>query len=261
MPEIRPAFDDADAYERYMGLWSRAIGEKFLAWIAPASNASWLDIGCGTGAFSQLIAEHCAPKSLSGIDPSPAQIEFARARLPKADLRVGDSLALPFGDAEFDSVASALVLHFIPDRGKAFAEMKRVARSGGMVAGYTWERSATSDFAPYAPMLRGLAAIEVEPMRSPTVPEQQGEGLRKAAEAAGLANTATTHIEATQSFPDFDEYWNVQTLTVSPVGKTIAKLDDMQRARLREVMRTLVPTASDGSISYSARAVAFMARA
>lgn len=259
MPEIRPAFDDAEAYDRYMGRWSKAIGEKFLAWIAPPVNAGWLDIGCGTGAFSQLIAEHCAPRSLSGIDPSPAQIEAARVKLPNAVLRVGDSLALPFGDGEFDIVASALVLHFIPDRARAFAEMKRVVRPGGMVAAYTWERSATSDFAPYAPMLRGLVAIGVEPMRSPTVPEQQVEGLRKTAEAAGFADTKLTHIEATQSFQDFEEFWNVQTLTVSPVGKTIAKLEDTQRARLRETMQSLVPIAGDGSIRYSARAVAFMA--
>jgi len=261
MPEIRPAFDDADAYERYMGRWSKAVGEKFLAWLAPPANARWLDIGCGTGAFSQLIAERCAPTSLSGIDPSPAQIAAARTKLPNADLRVGDSLALPFGDGECDIVASALVLHFIPDRAKAFAEMKRVVSPGGVVAAYTWERSGTSDFAPYAPMLRGLNAIGVEPMRSPTVPEQQVEGLRRTAEAAGLANTAVTHIEATQRFQDFDEFWNVQTLTVSPVGKTIAKLDDTQCARLRETMKNLVPIAGDGSISYSARAVAFMANA
>jgi hypothetical protein len=137
--------------------------------------------------------------------------------------------------------------------------MKRVGKPGGMVAGYTWERSEMSDFAPYAAMLRGLAAIGVEPMRSPTVPEQQAEELCRTAEAAGLANTATTHIEATQTFEDFEEYWKVQTLPVSPVGKTIAKLDDMQRARLRETMRTLVPIAKDGSISYSARAIAFKA--
>lgn len=260
MPEIRPAFDDADAYERYMGRWSRAIGEKFLTWLSPPRDARWLDIGCGTGAFSQLIAEHCAPKSLSGIDPSSAQIASARGKLPDADLREADSMALPFGDGEFDVVASALVLHFIPDRGRAFAEMTRVARPGGVVAAYTWERSAASDFAPYAAMLRGLHAIGVEPMRSPTVPEQQLGGLRKCAEAAGLTEIAVTQIEAAQRFVNFDEYWEVQTLTVSPVGKTVAKLDDAQRARLRETMRSLVPIAADGSISYPARAVAFKAR-
>jgi len=261
VPEIRPAFDDADAYERYMGRWSRAVGEKFLAWLAPPKDARWLDIGCGTGAFSRLIAERCAPKSLSGIDPSAAQIEFARGKLPDADLRVADSMALPFGDAAFDVVASALVLHFIPDRGKAFAEMKRVARRGGVVTAYTWERSATTDFAPYAALLRGFAALGIEAMRSPTVPEQQLDGLRAGAAAAGLTDIAVTQIEATQGFKNFDEYWQVQTLTVSPVGKTVAKLDEAQRARLCETMRGIVPIAGDGSISYPARAVAFKARA
>jgi SAM-dependent methyltransferase len=261
MPEIRPAFDDADAYERYMGRWSRAIGEKFLAWLAPPKDARWLDIGCGTGAFSELIAQHCAPKSLSGIDPSPQQIAFASARLPKADMRVADSMALPFGDAEFDVVASALVLHFIPDRGKALAEMKRVARPGAIIAAYTWERSHTDDYAPYARMLRGFEAFGVEATRSPTVPEAQMQGLRATAEAAGLNDIVTTQIEASQTFQNFDDYWEVQTLTVSPLGKAAAKLDDSQRARLRDAMRGLVPVASDGSITYLARAVAFRAKA
>src|SRR3954468_22343927 len=245
MPEIRPAFDDADAYERYMGRWSRAIGEKFLAWLSPPKDARWLDVGCGTGAFSELIAQHCAPKSLSGIDPSPQQIAFAQARLPQADMRVADSMALPFGDAAFDVVASALVLHFIPDRGRAFAEMKRVARPGATIAAYTLVRARDEDHAPYARMLRSFEAIGVEATRSPTVPEQQLQGLRASAEAAGLSDIVTTQIEAAQSFHDFDAYWEVQTLTVSPLGKAAAKLDDTQRARLRETMRGLLPIASD----------------
>jgi ABC-type transporter MlaC component len=71
----------------------------------------------------------------------------------------------------------------------------------------------------------------------------------------------TTQIEAAQSFRNFDEYWDVQTLTVSALGKAAAKLDEAQRARLRETMRGLLPIASDDSITYSARAVALKARA
>lgn len=260
MPEIRIAFDDANAYERYMGRWSRAIGEKFLAWVAPPQNARWLDVGCGTGAFSELIVQHCTPKSVSGIDPSAAQIDYARGKLTNADLRVADSMALPFGNGEFDIVTSALVLHFIPDRAKALAETKRVACAGGLVTGYTWERTPTADFAPYAPMMRGIAAIGVEPMRSPTVPEANTDGLQTAVETAGFDDIAVTRIEATQSFRDFDDYWHIQTLPLSPAGKSVAKLDDAQRARLRDVLRAALPIAQDGSISYPARAVAFKAR-
>ena len=171
MAEVKVIFDAADDYERFMGRWSRAIGEKFLTWLDPPNGARWLDAGCGTGAFSELILRRCAPKSLIGIDPAPAQIEYARKQFPKLDFRVGDAMDMPFADNEFDVVASALVIHFIPDRGKAFAEMKRVARPGGVIAGYTWERTATTDFAPYAPMFRGVESIGAETMRSPLVPE------------------------------------------------------------------------------------------
>ena len=261
MPEIRIAFDDAEAYERYMGRWSRAIGEKFLAWLAPPQEARWLDIGCGTGAFSTLIAERCAPKSLSGVDPSAAQVDYARAKLPGADLRVADSMALPFDDGHFDVIGSALVLHFIPDRGKAFAEMKRVARDGGIVSAYTWERTPSEDRAPYAGMLHGIQAIGVEPMRSPTVPEANPDGLRAAAEAAGLRDVEVTQIEASLGYRDFGEYWQIQTIPLSPVGRTVATLDDAQRERLRDVLRSTLPIAQDGSITHSVRAVAFKARA
>lgn len=260
MREIRVAFDDANAYERYMGRWSRAVGERFLAWLAPPENARWLDVGCGTGAFSQLILARCKVKSLSGIDPSQAQIDHARAKLPNADLRVGNSMAMPFNSNEFDVVNSALVLHFIPDRGKAFAEMKRVSRLGGLVAGYTWARTASADFAPYEPMLRSLLKIGVEPMRSPTVPEQTADGLRITAEAAGLTGVEVIQVEATQTFRDFEHFWDEQTLPVSPVGKTVAKLNQAQTAQLRDTLQTTLPIAADGSITYPAQAIAFKGR-
>jgi ubiquinone/menaquinone biosynthesis C-methylase UbiE len=135
-------------------------------------------------------------------------------------------MSLPHGDGEFDVVASALVLHFIPDRARAFAEMKRVTMPGGLVTGYTWERTATLDFAPYAPMMRAIRSLGVEPMQSPTVPEQSPEGLRASVQAAGLTSIEVSRIEASQTFRDFDDYWEIQTLTISPAGKTVAQLDE-----------------------------------
>ena len=171
MAEVKIAFDAADDYERFMGRWSRAVGEKFLAWLDPPANARWLDVGCGTGAFSELILRNCAPHAIAGVDPSPEQIDYVRNLLPGHTFKVADSAAMPFGDNEFDVVGSALVIHFIPDRGKAFADMKRVLKPGGLVGGYTWKRTATTDFAAYAPMLEGVARIGGEPLRSPVVPE------------------------------------------------------------------------------------------
>ena len=77
-PQIR--YDDGAAYERMMGTWSRIAGEIFLDWLAPPPGLRWIDIGCGSGAFTELLMERCAPAEVQGIDPSEAQLSFARAR-------------------------------------------------------------------------------------------------------------------------------------------------------------------------------------
>jgi SAM-dependent methyltransferase len=256
MAEVKITFDAAEDYERYMGRWSRAIGEKFLRWLDAPKAARWLDVGCGTGAFSELILRRCAPASLNGIDPSPEQIEYARNALPGPRFEVGDSMALRFGESEFDVVASALVIHFIADRAKAFAEMHRVLRPGGLAGGYTWKRNAAANFAPYAPMLRAAVQVGGEPLASPLVPEGSPEGMRATLAAAGFTDIAVTEIEVTRTFATFDEYWDIQAMPFSPSGKTMAKLTDAQRAKLRDVMREMLPAGADGRVTYAATALA-----
>src|SRR6185437_14140111 len=200
MPDTNVRFNDAEGYERFMGAWSRAIGEKFLDWVAPPQHARWLDVGCGTGAFSEVVLAKCAPSALTGVDPSPAQVEHARKTIPRADFRVADALSLPFGAGEFDVDDSALVLHFLPDRRKAFGEMHRVAKPGGIVAGYTWNRTSTETFAPYAPVARAFKSIGLVPTLSPLVPEASPDGLRATLDATGLRDADITYIEVTRSF-------------------------------------------------------------
>ena len=138
------SFDDSAAYERFVGTWGRAAGSMFLQWLDPPKSADWLDVGCGTGLFTELIVRSCAPASVIGIDPAPTQINYA-SRKPiaaHASFRTGDAEALPLRDATFDIVASALVINFIPDRPRALSEMSRVARPGGLVGGYSWDFEA-----------------------------------------------------------------------------------------------------------------------
>ena len=259
MAEIKLTFDAADDYERFMGRWSRAIGEQFLRWLDAPRNARWLDVGCGTGAFSELIARQCAPASLTGIDPSPQQIAYVQKLLPQHAFHVADAAALPFGDHQFDVVASALVIHFIPDRAKAFAEMKRVLAPGGRVGGYTWKRTQAQDFAAYAPMLVGAERVGGMALRSPVVPEGSCAGMCAALEAAGFTGVAATEIEVTQTYENFETYWEAQTQPSSPSGRTVAKLDEAQRTRLRELLRDTLP-AKDGTITYGAVAIAGQGR-
>src|SRR5204862_3204607 len=183
----------------------------------------------------------CAPQAIVGIDPSPAQIEYARKKFPGLTFQVADSMDMEFGDSEFDVVASALVFHFIPDRQKAFAEMNRVLKPGGIVGGYTWKRSAAADFAPYTAVNRAAKQIGAETVSSATVPEGSEEGMRASLQAAGFADIAITEIAVSQSFENFADYWEVQSLPFSPPGKTIAKLDAAQRARVQELLRAMLP--------------------
>ena len=98
MAELQIRFDDGAAYERFMGVWSRFAGEIFLDWLAPRLGLRWIDIGCGNGAFTELVIERCAPVEVQGIDPSEGQLAFARARpaVRLAKFRQGDAMSLPF---------------------------------------------------------------------------------------------------------------------------------------------------------------------
>jgi len=263
MAETRVAFDDGDAYDRYMGRWSRAIAENFLAWLDPPSHRRWLDVGCGTGAFTAVILGQAAPEKIIAIDPSPQQIEHARRTVTasRADFRTGTALDLPFETGEFDVVVSALVIHFIEDRPKAFREMLRVTTPGGIVAGYTWRKSPTIIDAPYGPLARGVKDIAGDVMLSPAVPEAMPDGLRATLTAAGYGDIVISTIEASQTFRDFEDYWMSQTGTFPhPVAKSVAALSERDRQQLRDNLRAALPAAVDGSITYSSRATAFKAR-
>src|ERR1700752_1448767 len=109
-------FTDGAAYERLMGRWSRSAGDVFLDWLAVPKGLNWLDVGCGTGAFTELLLARCAPKSVSAIDPAEDQIAFAQKRpgLSGVTFRVGDAQSLRFGNREFDAAAMALVISFVP---------------------------------------------------------------------------------------------------------------------------------------------------
>ena len=260
MIETAVAFDDGAAYERYMGRGSLAVGAVFLDWLAPVKGARWLDVGCGTGVFTELLLDTCSPAAVVAVDPAATQIDYARKRLvaQRADFRVSDAQMLPFPDRSFDVVASALVINFISDRPRALAEMRRVGRPGGSVAGYVWDFAA--DRAPGWPLTLGLRRIGVEPPQVPGVKDSTIEGLQSLFEQAGLEEIAVQPIDVTVTFPNFDDYWHSQTPIFRPHGKVIATLTASDRVKLVEAVRAILPVGCDGSIACSARANAIKSR-
>jgi ubiquinone/menaquinone biosynthesis C-methylase UbiE len=141
MSEPAKLFTDGEKYERLMGRWSRIVAEAFLEWLNAPQNSRWLDVGCGNGAFTEEVIARCDPAAVTAVDSSADQLAYARTRpgVSRVNFRVGDAQDLRFADNNFDVAAMALVISFLPDPGRAVAEMVRVVRPGGSAAAYMWD--------------------------------------------------------------------------------------------------------------------------
>ena len=258
--DLAHRFEDGDAYDRFMGCWSRAVGEVFLNWVRSPSGARWLDIGCGTGILTQLILDKAAPESVVAIDPEGAQIQHARPRslADRVSFRVADAHALPFNEATFDVVASGLVLNFIRDQARALLEMRRVAVRGGVVTGYVWDFAA--EFSPSWPLRIGLSEMGVGVPHVPGAARSSVHELRGLFERAGFEQISLRSFDVTVTFPNFEDFWQSQTQRYSPVGKLVAALETRERLRLSANVRSMLPKRTDGQTEYSARANAVKAR-
>ena len=260
MAEQPLRFDDSAAYERAMGRWSRAVAPTFLDWVAPPSGARWLEVGCGTGVFTEPVVDTCAPAMVSAVDPSSAQIDHARRQpvAQRVDFRVGDAQALPFADGAFDVVVAALVINFIPDRPRALGEMRRVARAGGIVAGYVWDFAA--ERSPSGPLRVGMRRFGADVPELPGTKDSSRGALESLFREAGFEGIATRSIEVTLRYSSFDDFWQAQTPGYYPTTRIIAAMTTSECARLMETVRAGLPVHADGAIEYSARAHAIQAR-
>jgi SAM-dependent methyltransferase len=253
MSENRIRFDDGAAYERGMGGWSRVAGGLFLDWLAPAPGLNWLDVGCGNGAFTEVLVQRCAPAQVDGVDPSEAQLAFARTRPSAAGVRWhrGGAEALPCADASCDAAVMALVIFFLPDPAQGVAEMARVVRPGGLVAAYAWD-FAGGGF-PFAPVVAELEAMGVPPSRQPSPEASELPVMRALWQAAGLERVETLSFPVTRHFAGFDDYWEGSTNSTR-VRAVLAEFAPAQLAELKERVRARLASAPDGSMAFSAKA-------
>ncbi|MGE5652005.1 MAG: class I SAM-dependent methyltransferase [Bacillota bacterium] len=246
-------FDDGAAYERYMGKWSQLAGEAFLDWLAPEPGWRWLDVGCGNGAFTEMLVARCAPASVIGIDPSEGQLAYARARPASrvAQFHQGDAMALPFPDDAFDAAVMPLVIFFVSDPGRGVAEMARVVCPGGSVSAYAWDM-AGGGF-PYEALHAEMRAMGVAVPVPPSPGASRIDAMRDLWTGAGLEAVETHEITVQRAFADFDDYW--ATILGGPsVGRALAAMASDDLALLKARMRERLPAEATGRITYSARA-------
>jgi SAM-dependent methyltransferase len=245
------------AYEAYVGRWSRQVAPLFLRWLDVPAGRRWLDVGCGTGVLTQAILAGADPTEVVGVDPAEGFLDDARAGVddPRASFQVGDARSLPAPDARFDAVVSGLALNFVPDAPRAVAEFVRVAAAGGTIAAYVWDYADGMAMMRYfwdaASALDTAATALAEGLRFPLCrPEPLGELWT----AAGLSEVAVRAIEIDTVFADFDDYWTPFLGGQGPAPAYAMSLAEADRAKLRELLRSRLPTGPDGTVALTARA-------
>ena len=261
MAEAALRFDDSAAYERFMGRWSRAVAPIFLDWLGAPRHASWLDVGCGTGILAEALLELCAPASVHAVDPARAQLQAAArgSAAGRATFQTAEAGKLPFPDGSFDVVASALVINFIAERPPALAEMRRVARPGGLLGAYVWD--FVQELSPSGPLRRAMRRFGIEGPAIPGTEASRLDSLAALFRDAGLEQIETRTIDVCLAYANFQDFWQAQTPSYAPTTGIIAAMKESERARLMRTVQSALPSGPNGSIEYCARANAIKARA
>lgn len=125
----------------------QAMRRAFLGELSLPPGAQVLDLGCGTGVLTRLLARWPNVGAVTGVDPAPALLAKARAAaagLANASFREADGRSLPFEDAAFDLVTCDSMLSHVPGPERALEQAFRVLRPGGGLAVFDGDYATTT---------------------------------------------------------------------------------------------------------------------
>jgi SAM-dependent methyltransferase len=229
----------ADAYDRFMGRYSRLLSPQMADLAGVTEGQRVLDVGCGPGALTTELVRRAGAESVAAVDPSESFVVAARSRFPGVDVRRSSAERLPFEDGSFDSALAQLVVHFMADPVVGLREMRRVTRPGGVVAACVWDHAGGRG--PLSLFWR--AAHDVDPAAAD---ESQLAGTRKGQlgelfDSAGTREIELSTVWARLEHATFEEWWEPHTGGVGPVGAYLAGLDPETRHQIRQRCRELLP--------------------
>jgi SAM-dependent methyltransferase len=236
------AFDDherrmwagsATAYAESFALLCAYPAEALLDAAAVTTGVTVLDAGTGIGTVAARAAARGA--TVTAVDAEPTMAEFARARVPSADVRVAVLPEMPFPDDAFDAVVANFVLNHVGDPAAAARELARVVRPGGRVAVTIWP-------SPSPPAQAIWGSIFAEAGVDTTVPmprlapgddfARTTEGLTGLLVAAGLVETGGD-VLGWQHRVTVEQAWNGPANGLGTPGTLLARQDPATVRRVR----------------------------
>jgi ubiquinone/menaquinone biosynthesis C-methylase UbiE len=230
---VRTFQADAEAYDAFMGRYSRQLAPLFADFCGLKTGQRVLDVGCGPGAFTSVAVVRLGLEAVSAVDPVPHFVEENRSRHPGLDVRQAPAEQIPYGDGEFDIAASQLVFHFLSDAEQSVREMSRVVRVGGTVAACVW------DFAEEMEMLRAFwdAALSLwtdAPDEGHVMRFGHERELADLMRGGGLADVVETTLTVTSLYESFAELWSTFLGGIGPAGAYVLTRSPDDRNALRE---------------------------
>jgi SAM-dependent methyltransferase len=239
-----------EAYYAFIGRYSEPLAVKFAAALQIRPGQRVLDVGCGPGALTAVLAERSGSDSVSALDPSESFVSAIHRRLPGVDARRGVAAELPFADGQFDVTAAQLVIPFMPDPDAGIREMARVTAPGGTVAACVWDHAGRRS--PLAVFWQAVHDVDPGARDEADRPGARDGHLVELFSHAGLREAAQTTLTVTATHTDFDAWWHPYTLGAGPAGAYVATLDPAQLERVRARCRELLPPGEPFTISATA---------
>jgi SAM-dependent methyltransferase len=236
------SFDVAAAsYAKFMGRYSEPLAELFADEAGVRAGQRVLDVGCGPGALTAVLVRRLGADAVAGVDPSEPFVEAAKERLPGVDIRRAAAEELPFEDDSFDAALAQLVVHFMEDPVAGLREMGRVTRPGSTIAACVWDHAG--EVGPLSVFWKAVAQVDPDAVNESGLAGAWSGHLVQLAGEAGLENPVQGYLTVESRYETFEEWWEPYNLGVGPAGSYTKRLDEPERAVIRELCHQLLPPA------------------